>query len=50
MSSALHYDHTDDGKAYLGFAHAACNKRAGARKGAATVNRTKPRANPSRMW
>jgi hypothetical protein len=30
MGRWLHYDHTDDGTAYLGFAHAHCNLRAGA--------------------
>lgn len=39
MSSALHYDHTDDGTAYLGFAHARCNLRAGAIKGRAAQGR-----------
>ena len=34
MGPGLHYDHTDDGTRYLGFAHGVCNKRAGARKGA----------------
>lgn len=32
ISSALHYDHDERG-GYLGFSHAACNLRAGARKG-----------------
>jgi hypothetical protein len=35
MSRALHYDHDETG-GYLGFAHARCNLRAGAAKGAAT--------------
>jgi hypothetical protein len=30
---ALDLDHTDDGRAYLGFSHRECNVRAGARKG-----------------
>jgi hypothetical protein len=29
----LDLDHTDDGLAYLGFSHRACNVKAGARKG-----------------
>ena len=33
MGPWLHYDHTDDGLAYAGFAHAACNYIAGARLG-----------------
>lgn len=32
MSPALHLDHRDDRRGYLGFAHASCNVRAGARK------------------
>lgn len=32
MSRYLHYDHDEHG-GYLGFAHAACNLRAGAIKG-----------------
>ena len=35
---ALHFDHTDDRTGYLGFAHAACNRKAGARKGAQVAN------------
>jgi hypothetical protein len=31
--SLLHYDHDDSNTGYLGFAHAWCNVRAGARKG-----------------
>jgi hypothetical protein len=33
MGPHLHYDHTNDGTAYLGFAHATCNRRAGAIEG-----------------
>lgn len=29
----LHLDHNDDGDGYLGWSHASCNMRAGARKG-----------------
>lgn len=36
---ALHLDHADhDRSVYLGFSHASCNVKAGARKGARTVN------------
>jgi hypothetical protein len=31
--SAIHYDHADDNRGYLGFAHSVCNIRAGAAKG-----------------
>jgi hypothetical protein len=31
--SALHYDHDNDNSSYLGFSHAWCNVKAGARKG-----------------
>jgi len=30
MGPWLHYDHTPDRTSYLGFAHAACNRQAGA--------------------
>lgn len=33
MGSWLHYDHNDDRTGYLGFAHARCNRREGARQG-----------------
>lgn len=33
MGPNLHYDHTDDRTGYLGFSHAACNSREGARRG-----------------
>ena len=36
---ALHLDHNEDRTGYLGFAHASCNRRAGACKGARIVNR-----------
>ena len=35
--SAVHYDHTDDNRGYLGFSHARCNLRAGAAKGGRVV-------------
>jgi hypothetical protein len=50
MGSWLHYDHTDDGTAYLGFAHATCNKRAGAQRGAAIVNGTTAPRRHTRKW
>lgn len=37
--SAWHADHTDDRSGYRGAAHAACNLRAAARKGAAVAAR-----------
>ena len=33
MGPWLHYDHNDTGTGYLGFAHAPCNYKAGARRG-----------------
>ena len=36
---ALHFDHNDARTGYLGFAHAWCNKRAGARKGSRIAHR-----------
>lgn len=33
MGSNLHYDHNEDRTGYLGFSHAACNVRDGARRG-----------------
>jgi hypothetical protein len=33
MGPWLHYDHTERRDGYLGFAHASCNRKAGARKG-----------------
>lgn len=35
MGQWLHYDHSPDRQSYLGFAHARCNVRAGARTGRA---------------
>lgn len=35
---ALHLDHNDTRTGYLGFAHATCNRKAGARKGAQIAN------------
>jgi hypothetical protein len=37
MGRWLHLDHAEDGS-YLGFSHERCNRSAGARKGAQTVN------------
>jgi hypothetical protein len=45
MGPWLHYDHTERRDGYLGFAHASCNRKAGARKGARVVNR-KPSRRP----
>jgi hypothetical protein len=52
---ALHLDHTDTRDGYAGFAHAACNRKAGARKGqrrqraqiAATM---RPKLDNTREW
>lgn len=41
MGPWLHYDHSDDGSYYLGFACAPCNRRAGARKARALRDVTK---------
>jgi hypothetical protein len=40
MGRWLHYDHSADRTHYLGFAHARCNVRAGARAGRARQNVT----------
>jgi hypothetical protein len=39
---ALDLDHTDDRTGYMGFAHAACNRQAGGRNGAAVFSRRSP--------
>jgi hypothetical protein len=46
---ALHFDHTEDRTGYLGFAHAACNRKAGARKGARIANAKAP-SNYTQRW
>jgi hypothetical protein len=50
--SAVHFDHSDDNRGYLGFSHAVCNVRAGASKGGrlqhAHNHRAYPRAAPTR--
>ena len=43
QGQALHFDHTNDRTGYLGFSHASCNKRAGARKGARITNNRRAR-------
>jgi hypothetical protein len=43
---ALHLDHTDDRSGYGGFSHAACNRRAGARKGQRLQRLTLAKATP----
>lgn len=52
MNSGLHYDHNQNGTAYLGFSHAACNLRAGAQEGRRRQLRNNPRPRPwnSRNW
>ena len=44
MGPQLHLDHTPDGRAYRGFAHAACNVRDGAQRGARIANGRRNRA------
>jgi hypothetical protein len=39
---ALDLDHTDDRRSYLGFSHASCNRRAGARKRNSAAEQRKP--------
>lgn len=48
QGQALHFDHTDDRTGYLGFAHADCNRKAGARKGAQAANHQTPTI--TRKW
>lgn len=45
---ALHLDHTDTRNGYLGFAHASCNRKAGARKGARIANQKQATPRTSR--
>jgi len=49
MGPWLHYDHTDDRSGYAGFAHGACNRRAGAQAGNRR-QRTRTRRAQSRAW
>jgi predicted nucleic acid-binding Zn ribbon protein len=44
MGPGLHYDHNRTGDGYLGFSHARCNVRAGAREG------RRRQADPRRQW
>lgn len=47
----LHLDHNDTRTGYLGFAHASCNRRAGARKGALMQGQAqRSRLDDSRRW
>lgn len=50
MGPWLHYDHTDARDGYLGFSHASCNRKAGARKGARVVNRKAQRPSTATRW
>lgn len=56
MGEWLHYDHNAQRTGYLGFSHARCNRRAGAREGRRRQSLTPPRAVPppplktSRTW
>lgn len=46
--SAVHYDHTEDGTGYQGFAHKRCNEKAGATKGAKIGNQRRGQGLPKR--
>lgn len=46
----LHLDHTDDRGGYRGMAHASCNVKAGARKGADLRQRQRRGWRTSRRW
>ena len=50
--SALHYDHNNSRTGYLGFAHADCNRRAGAAQGGrvALARRWRRSGWQSRQW
>lgn len=47
MGPWLHYDHTDRRDGYLGFAHAECNRTAGASAGARKSNARRRWARPT---
>lgn len=51
--SALHYDHSDDRRTYLGFSCAGCNRHAGAVKGGRSAGARRKSVRPSwhsRIW
>jgi hypothetical protein len=48
--SALHFDHAEDRTVYLGFSHARCNVKAGAKKGSVSRWGSKPAEWHSRVW
>lgn len=50
QGQALHLDHTDTRTGYLGFSHAACNRRAGARKGAKVANARAKQGSTYSRW
>lgn len=50
MGPHLHYDHTPTRDGYRGFAHAACNKRDGARRGNLRQRARKATVRPVRRF
>ena len=48
--AAFDLDHSDDRTGYLGVSHPGCNRRHGARRGAAVTNGERASARTSRVW